>query len=223
MKTEFVGNLTNGGSILVTKYPVVGFTTPTGEWIRECSNEEAAYLLKQDMPVVFMSEAKAADFRSRLPELPPQWTLVGSIRTLDDYSSYKPETSCNGGNYSFHERTYFFVGQVGKKKIILTTGLCETSAEFGYDEMTGNFEQNLPYAECLNTVEDFHISSKEVEEDFFLEEISGKISFYDVQLTGYRYIPSPEDTEDDIEAAKARFRENLEEIVYELKARGFGK
>lgn len=71
--------------------------------------------------------------------LPNKWKFLWSWK-VSDYTSYKPETCCNGGDYAFHE-THNIFGRLNAGKLeLLDVVRHTTSAEFRYDEAKGSFQ-----------------------------------------------------------------------------------
>lgn len=131
--------LTNGGNLLrfhleLNKFY---FQRPDGEFIREVSNNEAEFLSQNCLEV-------DVHFPNEHPEFLPTWHFIKSARVLDDYSSFKPETSNNGGDYSFHTYHDWYVAKYpdGSWKFAFVERY-STSAEFEYDELAGSFQSDL--------------------------------------------------------------------------------
>lgn len=127
--------ITNSGNLL--RHCDLGwyFCKPSGEFLREATQQEADFLSTQCAEIDM-------HFPPEHPYFFPKWEFVTSVRTLADYRSFKPETSSNGGNYAFYEGEDWFVA-------VLPDGLpvfryvhtYSTSAEFDYDDFTGKFQR----------------------------------------------------------------------------------
>jgi hypothetical protein len=66
------------------------------------------------------------------------WTYFAKTTVVKDYSSYKPETCNNGGDYAFYETLRFFKAEDGRVGVLR---LRTTSAEFDYCELRGSFQR----------------------------------------------------------------------------------
>lgn len=134
----------NGNILVVADRPF--FINPKQEFLREVSLSECEFLQTVCM------EIEPKGITINLPEFYPQWLPLKSIKMVDDYSRYKPETSCNGGDYSFHEYFDWYVAQFpnGEWKFGFVHRHV-TSSEFSYDELTGTFQNDLGYINLTNT------------------------------------------------------------------------
>lgn len=225
-------NLTNGGNFLRSfETSLIGvkrfyFQKPNGEFIREVSNSEAEFLCQNCLEIEVNNPPAH-------PEFLPTWHFVKSVRVMDDYSSFKPETSNNGGDYSFgtHHDWYCAKYPNGEWKFAFIERHT-TSAEFSYDELTGSFQPDLGSLILSNTEgqcsyqsqagtewengEKFH-TSEEV-----LEKIATISSFEDMWAEKYEYIPSRWD-EDGKGFVKALSISDKKEIITRLKELGVEK
>jgi len=145
--------LTDGGNLL--RYCELGwyFQKPNGEFIREVSEDEAAFLTKNGHEIDF-------HFPNEHPTEFPVWKFLKSVRTCNDYSNYKAETSCNGGDYAHYVNQDWFVGKVNGKTVFRYVPRFATSSEFGYDELAGNYQQDLGA---------FHVSNASVPERYITQ------------------------------------------------------
>lgn len=74
-------------------------------------------------------------------ELPNFWRFLWSWK-VSDYTQWKAETCCNGGDYAFHE-THNIFGRMNSGKLeLLDVVRHSTSAEFTYDEANGSFQSS---------------------------------------------------------------------------------
>lgn len=188
--------LTNGGN-LFRFHPSnkFYFQKPNGEFIREVSDSEAEFLCQNCLEV-------DVHFPNEHPEFLPTWHFVKSIQVVQDNSNYRWETSNNGGNYSFQTYHNWYVAKYpnGEWKFAFVEKHT-TSAEFGYDELNGRFQQDLGYL-CLSNVADNkgqYQSQAGIEwiggEKFYsseevLEKVGTMSSFEDMWTEQYEYIPS---------------------------------
>jgi len=136
--------LTDGGNLL--RHCDLGwyFQKPNGEFIREVSEDEAAFLTKNGHEIDF-------HFQNEHPTEFPVWKFLKSICVCNDYSNYRAETSCNGGDYAHYENEDWFVGKVNGKTVFRYVKRYRTSAEFGYDELNGSYQQNLGSIHVINS------------------------------------------------------------------------
>ena len=124
--------LTKNG-LLVVRDDAAFFTNNSGEFRRLASQDEVEYLTD----VMNIPQCERFD----LPlAIIPLWQFLWSVRS-SDYSSYKPETCNNGGDYAFHSTEYFFA-RLDSKWEIKSLTLKTTSAGFSYDELNGRFQNN---------------------------------------------------------------------------------
>ena len=187
--------LTNGGNLLrFHPSKKFYFQKPNGEFIREVSSEEAEYLSQNCLEIEVNNPSKHPDFL-------PTWKFIKSVRVLDDYSSWKPGTSDNGGDYSFHTYHDWYVCKYpnGEWKFAFVERY-STSAEFEYDELAGSFQQDLGYL-CLSNVIDnmgqyrsqAGIEWKDGQKVYGVDEVLEKIAFFasfsDLWKEQYEYIP----------------------------------
>ena len=128
--------LTDGGNLL--RHCELGwyFQKPNGEFIREVSEDEAIFLTKNGHEIDF-------HFPKEHPTEFPVWKFIKSIRTCNDYYNYKAETSFNGGNYAHFVNQDWFVAKVNGKTVFRYVYRFATSSEFGYDELSGKYQQDL--------------------------------------------------------------------------------
>ena len=86
-------------------------------------------------------------------ELPDKWRFLWSWGVAD-YTSHKPETCFNGGDYAFYERHAIF-GRINAGKLeLLEVVRHTTSAEFDYDEVSASFQSGLgkvTFMDCEDT------------------------------------------------------------------------
>lgn len=143
--------LTENG-LLVVRDDVSFFTSNSGEFRRVATQDEVEYLRGQLVPIDMQYEKGAAgrlsSFVSKLCREVPLWHYLWSVRS-SDYSSYKPETCNNGGDYAFHTVQHFFARYVDDVWEIRTVTTHETSSEFEYDELSGRFQTSL---NCLTAI-----------------------------------------------------------------------
>ena len=135
--------LTKNG-LLVVRDDAAFFTNNSGEFRRLASQDEVEYLtdVMNIQISLFYAEGWHSKFlENRLNTSIPLWQFLWSVRS-SDYSSYKPETCNNGGDYAFHSTEYFFARCVDSKWEIKSLTLKTTSAGFSYDELNGRFQNN---------------------------------------------------------------------------------
>lgn len=194
--------LTNGGNLLRfhPTFEKFYFQKPHGEFIREVTNGEAEFLCQNCLEVDI-------HFPNPHPEFLPTWYFIKSVRVLDDYSNYKPETSNNGGDYSFATYHDWYVSKYpdGSWKFAFVERY-STSADFSYDELTGSFQSDLGSLYLSNVKDSQPYSSqagiewKDGEKCYTSNEVLEKIgtiaNFSDLWNEPYEYIPSRWDDED---------------------------
>lgn len=87
-------------------------------------------------------------------ELPEKWRFLWSWK-VSDFTEWKAETCCNGGDYAFHEQHNIFGRMNGDKLELLDVIRHTTSAEFRYDEANGSFQSsglaNARFIDCENS------------------------------------------------------------------------
>jgi hypothetical protein len=158
---KFEAFLTNNGNIAVavkefrvedrhSEIVYCAFITPKGEWLRECSYEEFANITHNAMFAVNDAYFMTKSFDTIMPEKAPVWKFVGRVRIEEDYSSYKPETCNNGGDYAFYTSLDVYYATINDKVVIRGVTRYSTSAEFDYDELNASFQQNLTDCQVLN-------------------------------------------------------------------------
>ena len=226
--------LTNGGNLLRTfETALIGaerfyFQKPDGEFIREVSDSEAEYLCQNCLEI-------DVHFPNPHPEFLPTWHFIKSVRVLDNYSSFKAETSNNGGDYSFQTYHDWYVAQYpnGEWKFAFVENY-STSAEFSYDELAGSFQSDLGYLCLSNVVSDMGqyrsqagIEWKDGEKLYGVEEVLEKIatmsSFEDMWNEQYEYIPSEWDEEEEGYTSMALSFSDKKAIITRLKELGVTK
>lgn len=133
------GFLTKNGNILLSDNGKNAFFTPSGEFLREVSENEAKYLSTM-CPTVVVNWG----YQPQWPEEFPVWQFIKRIQVLEDESSLKPGTCNNGGDYSFQAYHDWFVAKYpnGEWKFAFVESY-ETSADFQYDQLGNRFQQNL--------------------------------------------------------------------------------
>lgn len=133
------GFLTKNGNILLSDNGKNVFFTPSGEFIREVSQQEAQYL-SEICPTVVVNWG----YQPQWPEEFPVWNFITRVQVMQDESAFKPETSNNGGDYSFQAYHDWFVAKYpnGEWKFAFIESY-ETSADFQYDQLINRFQQNL--------------------------------------------------------------------------------
>lgn len=159
--------------LLVVRNDVSFFTSNDGEFRRLATDDEVDYLTSEiDLPEIGWKEraictAKegAVFFGTTLDATlvsmeVPLWRHLWSI-SHDDYTNYKPETCNNGGDYSFSTNVHFFARYNSGKWEVKTLTTHSTSAEFAYDELTGNFQNGLNYLTAIG------VASKEPEDKWY--------------------------------------------------------
>lgn len=229
--------LTNGGNLLRHfETSLIGtngvgakrfyFQKPNGEFIREVSDSEAEYLCQNCLEV-------QVTLPPEIPEFLPTWYFVKSIQVIQDDSNWKPETCRNGGNYSSHTYHDWYVAQYpdGKWKFAFVERHT-TSADFAYDEIKGEFQQDLGTLYLSNTEnQNFYQSQAGIEwkdgEKFYtssevLEKIANMSSFSDLWNEMFEYIPSKWD-EDEEFVKKALSFSDKKRIITLLKELGVEK
>lgn len=152
---QFEAFLTNNGNIAVVvkeenKIVYCAFITPKGEWLRECTAQEFENIAKNAMFRIEDTFMLQESFDKVLPENAPVWEFMGSIRVEEDYSSFKPETCNNGGDYAFYTNLDVYHSMINGKSVIRGVTRYSTSAEFEYDELNGGFQTQCSSYQLLN-------------------------------------------------------------------------
>lgn len=134
--------LTKNG-LLVVREDAAFFTANDGTFRRLASKDEVTHLLEIGLPYFNRVIANCtADLNYKLSNIEvPLWHYLWTISS-SDYSSYKPGTCNNGGDYAFHEHTHFYARCIDGNWEIKKLVLHSTSAEFSYDELNGEFQNN---------------------------------------------------------------------------------
>lgn len=213
--------LTDGGDLL--RHCDLGwyFQKPNGEFLREVSEDEAVFLSKNAHEIDF-------NFPNEHPIEFPVWKFIKSVRMCNDYSNYKAETSCNGGNYSFARFEDWFVGKVNGKTVFRYVNRHTTSAEFPYDELTGNFQHDLRSIHVINAnVPERYITQcqyldQELQENVYdvyevLERISDIGTFQQLWNVTCIDIPSRFESEENEAEYPALSVTDKKRIVHKLK------
>ena len=157
--------------LLVVRDDASFFTSNNGEFRRLATDDEVDYLTKEvAIPEIgwkdrtIQAAREGAEFFGTTLDAMlvsmeiPLWYYLWSV-SIDDYSTYKPGSCNNGGDYSFHEKHHFFARSIECKWEIKALKTYSTSAEFSYDELTGDFQQNL------NTLTAIGIAPYELEDE----------------------------------------------------------
>lgn len=152
---KFEAFLTNNGNIAVVvkeedNVQYCAFISPKGEWLRECTYQEISNIaFNTKLPLADLQMVR--DFFDKvLPQQAPIWEFMGSIRVEEDYSSFKPETCRNGGDYAFYTNLDIYHTMINGKSVIRGVTRYSTSAEFEYDELNASFQTNLVDCQVLN-------------------------------------------------------------------------
>lgn len=222
--------LTNGGNLL-RFHPTQKFyfQKPNGEFIREVSDSEAEFLSQNCLEVDIHHP-------NEHPEFLPTWHFIKSVLVVEDDSNYRWETSSNGGDYSFQTYHDWYVAKYpnGEWKFAFVERH-STSAEFSYDELTGNFQSCLGCLNISNIMgepvsyqcqqakwwdrEEVRYYNEEV-----LEKIASMSSFEHLWNEMFEYIPSRwDENEDKTQSEKALSFSEKKEILIFLKGLGVTK
>lgn len=183
------------------------FQTPTGTFLREVTHSEAEEL----GPKLLYAEVQDLN---QHPEV-PNWQFLFSVPVSNDFSNYQANSSRNGGNYSFHQHAAIFTAIVNGMRKFRVLFHFSTSAEFEYDELTGEFQTGLDVRFILNSNNQFRLETQS-ESNFILEQISQEISIDDILKLECHYIPSWLD-EDDAERTVPALSSWQEVILNSLK------
>jgi hypothetical protein len=224
MKEKMI--LSDGGNLL--RYCELGwyFSKPNGEFIRQVSNGEGDWLSRYGHEIDF-------HFPQPHPQFFPKWEFIASVRVTDDFSNFRAETSCNGGNYSFATFEDWFVAKFsnGDWKFMSVTRH-STSAEFSYDELFGSFQTDLGTVNISNSselvsylsqsgkswneeTESYHYEIEEV-----LEKFGEYREFPELWTSQYNYFPSKWDEDDRKFDHPALKFSDKKEILIKLKELG---
>lgn len=131
MKKTF---LTDRGNILVVAERPY-FIAPTLEFLREVSLSEVDYLMEVCIQI---------DLHVDIPPIQyPTWKFITTTKEWSDSSKFKPDTSCNGGDYAFFAWRDWFVSDTPTGWKFAFIERYSTSSDFSYDELTGQFQSPL--------------------------------------------------------------------------------
>ena len=210
---KFEAFLTNNGNIAVivkeirvedgqSEIQYCAFISPKGEWLRECTAQEFSTIAENAMFCVEDASMMQESFDSIMPENAPTWKFMGSIRIEEDYSSYKPETCNNGGDYAYYTSLDVYFTTINGKAVVRGVTRYSTSAEFEYDELSGWFQTNLTdcqvlnaYAENGNDTVRFSWYSTQGYKTTFLEQISQVYKLEDIYNLTSKVIEKDEEGE----------------------------
>lgn len=206
---RFKAFLTNNGNIAVTvreesaqgseRVIYNAFITSKWEWLRECSINEFSNIEENAMFEVVDMYMMQESFDTIMPEKAPTWEFMGSIRVEEDFSSYKPETCNNGGDYAFYTSLDVYFTTINGKAVIRgvtrysTSAEFEysTSAEFEYDELNGSFQTNVTDCQVLNAEQLRYYTQGY--DTCFLEQISQVYKLEDVHNLTCKVMEKDED------------------------------
>lgn len=219
-------HITDNGNLLIF-HPVLKkyyFSKPNGDFIREVSNLEGEYLETVCLPVTL------EDTYNSYPEFLPIWHNVITIKVTDDYSKYKPETSNNGGDYSFHTFRDWFVGKFPDNTWkFAVIEIHSTSAEFSYDELFANFSTDLGTVMLINTEnQNLYTSHAGVTwtsegKVYHVEDVLEKVGMIDdfksMWNTSYMFIPE-DGSNLDITYSPALNLSHKKEVISRLRSLG---
>lgn len=181
--------LTKNGNILLRDVNgKFSFHTPSLAFIREVSEEEGEYIISNkptEIDVICKLHDDFTDYCAGLGEF-PTWHFVKSVLVMQDNTNYKAELSSNGGCYAFQIWHDWFVAKYpdGSWKFAYVERH-DTSAEFSFDELTGQFQSDLGWV-CLSNVAgnqgQYHsqrgICWKEGEKNYTVETVLEKIAIF---------------------------------------------
>ena len=228
---KFEAFLTNNGNIAVvvkearvedgqSEVQYCAFISPRGEWLRECSCEEFANIAENAMFQIVDAYLMNESFNKVMPEKAPMWKFAGRIRTEEDYTSFKPETCNNGGDYAYYTSIDIYFTTINGKAVIRGVTRYSTSAEFDYDELKASFQQNLTDCQVLNAEQNLPNYGKaqmryytQGYDTTFLEQISQVYKLEDICNLTCEVIEK--DDEGEIQEWEC-FPENLDDVVSKL-------
>lgn len=205
--------LTSNGNILAIG-DKRAFMRPDGYLLREATPSECEHLEGQGLIEVY----------GELPPIPelPKWEYLATICVCQDFSSYIAGLSCNGGAYSFHTYEDWFVGKVNGEWVFRSVTHHRTSAEFGYDELTGLFQNDCGHCHVVNVADPFFSYWTRDTQDVVLEQISDKRPFSELWCSLNEYIPNKTDLEDGDVVPALSFSQK-KDVVANLKGLGVEK
>lgn len=221
--------LTLGGNILLHNLKEnYSFHRPDLSLIRQVSQEEGIYLSSIALPIRFetMLHSKFTGYAIGITKF-PVWNFIISIEIEQDYSNYKWGTCNNGGDYSFTTHQDWFVCQFEDKWRFAYVEWKSTSAEFSYDELAGQFRQNLATISPMNVGESRYYLTQTrsgYEEMEVLEAIQGfqESSFRQLWLSECLYIPE-RDSEEEEDTYPALSLVQKKQLLTQLKELGWSK
>lgn len=175
--------LTNNGNIAVVvreedKVQYCAFISPKGEWMREATYSEVSAIAFNYALQLAVCSINDEFFGEKLPQQAPTWEFMGSIRIEEDYSSYKPDTCNNGGDYAFYTSLDMYHTMINGKSVIRGVTRYSTSAEFEYDELNGGFQSRCSSYQLLNAEGKYYYTQGY--EAGFLEQISQVYKLEDI-------------------------------------------
>jgi len=218
--------LTAGGNLLRKCHLGWYFSKTNGEFLRQCSENEAEFLSSNALTIEL---PKSPDHPTEFPI----WNFLAKVIAVDDNSNYRPETSCNGGDYAYWENRHWFCATVNGLTVFRYITEFGTTAEFSYDELDGRFQSDLGIVSFLNiSGSTFYIRTQAGklwnEEEYrweydiidTFEKYSEIGSFDQLWKSTYKIIPSRyEDDSEPITAAALTFTDKRE-ILSKLKSFG---
>ena len=211
--------LTKSGNILVActngKYC---FLNPSLEFIREVSESEGEYLSDMCLEINFNVQLHSQVTKYLLGLEFPTWHFIKSVLIVDDYSNYRAETPCNGGDYAFHTYHDWYVAKYpdGSWKFAFVKRH-STSAEFSYTELGGTFDSNPGNCYITNVEGNIAYTMGCSSHDDVLEKIGSISTFEDMWNEMYYYIPSKWDEECEGYTRPALSFSEKKEIITRLK------
>lgn len=204
--------LTNGGNILLkNKKNQFYFRTVDGEFIRQVTNAEADYLKE----VCLEANIKGLTTVEDLPE----WVLLTTVNTCDDWSNFDPRMCNNGGAYSNHINTQFWGAIIKANLKIRCVDFCYSSSDFHMTSDGRYQSQN----DCITLKAinapgfEYVVQGSGDDNECVLEQFSDEIEFHVMWNMKHEEIPE-RDLDEEKKLTPALSFTNKKEILTVLKS-----
>lgn len=205
--------ITKNGNVLVVSETQSFFCDVTGKFIRLVTESEKEYLLSIPLPKVEIEGFNA-------PWEAPVWRFMWSV-THDDYSRYKPGTSSNGGDYSYHTESMYFARINGEYRSgnpsieVCRLDYHSTSAEFNYSD-DGNFVSSYEQADftIIGTDKDdliYRMQDTEHQE-ITLDQLAQKVGRHEFWNAANSITEEGEETQEYDELSEEDMKERVEKF-----------
>ena len=163
--------LTNHGNILAKKDDQFAFFSANGTFLRECTEKDAIWLTQDCHKISSDTLEQSLNWPNKMPF----WHYLLSFRCTEDFTNYKPETGCNGGDYAIFTDIDILIAETPKGWEFRTVSLYSSSAEFRMDELTGGYNEYVKETFVVNA--DRKYLSGQEDNVVVLEQISDSITW----------------------------------------------